>query len=87
MTPEPVRVADEVLRRIQGEFNEMPGLRLTPPQACRLWGMDSANCKATLDALVDTKFLFRARDGSFMRIERGTPERAKLRRNADPAVA
>ncbi len=87
MTPEPVRVADEVLRRIQGEFNEMPGLRLTPPQACRLWGMDSANCKATLDALVDTKFLFRTRDGSFMRLERGTPERAKLRRSADPAVA
>jgi hypothetical protein len=87
MVPEPLRIADDVIRRIQGEFNEMPGLRLTPRQACRLWGMDSANCKATLDALVDTKFLFRTRDGSFMRLERGTPERAKLRNRADTAVA
>jgi hypothetical protein len=87
MAPQPLRIGDDVLRRIQGEFNEMPGLRLTPPQACRLWGMDSANCAATLDALVATQFLFRTRDGSFMRVERATPERAKLRNRADTAVA
>ena len=29
---------DDVLQRIQGEFVEMPGLRLTPAQAQRLGG-------------------------------------------------
>ena len=31
---------DDVLQRIQGEFVEMPGLRLTAAQAQRLWGLD-----------------------------------------------
>ena len=46
MTPEPIRASDEVLRRVQGEFLEMTGLRLTTPQARRLWGLDSAQCEA-----------------------------------------
>jgi hypothetical protein len=58
---------DDVLRRVQGEYIEMPGLRLTTAQAQRLWGLDRAACDALLGALVDAKFLFRTRDGSFMR--------------------
>ena len=58
---------DDVLRRVQGEYTEMPGLRLTPAQAQRLWGLDRAACDALLGALVDAKFLFRTRDGAFMR--------------------
>jgi hypothetical protein len=58
---------DDVLRRVQGEYIEMPGLRLTPAQAQRLWGLDRAACDALLGALVDAKFLFRTRDGAFMR--------------------
>lgn len=58
---------DDVLRRVQGEYIEMPGLRLTPAQAQRLWGLDRAACDALLDALVDAKFLFRTRDGAFVR--------------------
>ena len=42
--PEPIRATDDVLRRVQGEFLEMPGLRLTEPQARRLWGLDAASC-------------------------------------------
>jgi hypothetical protein len=60
---------DEVLRRVRGEFIEMPGLRLTTAQAQRLWGLDRAACDALLDALVDAKFLFRTRDGAFVRSE------------------
>ena len=60
---------DDVLQRIQGEFVEMPGLRLTPAQAQRLWGLDRAACDALLGALVDAKFLFRTRDGAFVRSE------------------
>lgn len=58
---------DDVLRRVQGEFIEMPGLRLTAVQAQRLWGLDRASCDTLLGALVDAKFLFRTRDGAFVR--------------------
>ena len=57
----------DVLRRVQGEYIEMPGLRLTTAQAQRLWGLDRAACDALLSALVDAKFLFRTRDGAFVR--------------------
>lgn len=59
--------SDDVLRRVQGEYIEMPGLRLTTAQAQRLWGLDRAACDALLGALVDAKFLFRTRDGAFVR--------------------
>ena len=59
----------DVLQRVQGEYNEMPGLRLTTAQAQRLWGLDRAACDALLSALVDAKFLFRTRDGAFVRSE------------------
>jgi hypothetical protein len=78
MTPEQ-RSTDEVLRRVQGEFLEMPGLRLTEPQARRLWGLDAASCDALLGVLVEAKFLFRTRDGAFMRVEHATPVKAVIR--------
>jgi hypothetical protein len=74
----PVRPKDEVLRRVQGEYMEMPGLCLTEAQARRLWGLDEASCDALLSALVDAKFLFRTRTGSFMRVETATPVKATL---------
>ena len=57
----------DVLRRVKGEYLEMPGLRLTIAQAQRLWGLDRAVCDALLDALVEAKFLLRTRDGAFVR--------------------
>ena len=59
----------DVLRRVRGEYIEMPGLRLTTAQAQRLWGLDRQACDALLGALVDAKFLFRTRDGAFVRSE------------------
>jgi hypothetical protein len=53
--------------RIRGEFREMPGLRLTRAQACRLWHIDTTRCEAILDSLVDARFLMRLPDGSFVR--------------------
>jgi hypothetical protein len=64
---------DEVLQRIQGEFIEMPGLRLTAAQAQRLWGLERDVCDALLGALVDARFLTRTRDGAFMRLEGAQP--------------
>ena len=57
----------DVLRRVQGEYIEMPGLRLTIAQAQRLWGLDRSVCDSLLGALVEAKFLFRTRDGAFVR--------------------
>jgi hypothetical protein len=64
---------DDALRRVQGEYIEMPGLRLTTAQAQRLWGLDRAACDALLGALVDAKFLLRTRDGAFVRSEHVRP--------------
>jgi len=70
MTPETRAISEELCQRIQGEFLEMPGLRLTSSQACRLWGLDRDVCGQLLARLVDVKFLTRTRDGSFMQLDR-----------------
>jgi hypothetical protein len=62
---------EDVLQRIQGEFVEMPGLRLTAAQAQRLWGLDRTVCDQLLNVLVDAKFLSQTRDGSFIRTDGG----------------
>jgi hypothetical protein len=64
---------DDVLQRIQGEYVEMPGLRLTPAQAQRLWGLERDVCDALLGALVDAKFLAQTRDGAYIRLEGARP--------------
>ena len=87
MVPQAVREADEMLRRVQGEFIEMPGLRLTEAQARRLWGLDAASCSDLLGVLVEAKFLFRTRDGAFMRVEHATPVKATLKVRKSPIVA
>ena len=79
---------DEVLQRIQGEFVEMPGLRLTVAQAQRLWGLERDVCDALLGALVDARFLSQTRDGAFVRLDGAAPKRiASVKRNQTLAVA
>jgi hypothetical protein len=79
---------DEVLQRIQGEYVEMPGLRLTAAQAQRLWGLDRDVCDALLGALVDAKFLAQTRDGAFVRMEGARPTHvAEMKRPSSLAVA
>ena len=87
MTPEPALNIEEVLRRVKGEFLEMPGLRLTEAQARRLWGLDHDACAVLLGALIDANFLFRTRDGAFMRVEHGGPLKANLRSRHDKIAA
>lgn len=53
--------------RIRGEFLEMPGLRLTPQQASRLWAVDRATSESMLDRLTSTGFLSRTREGAYLR--------------------
>ena len=46
-------------RRVRGEFDEMPGLRLTLDQASRLLDVEPTECGRLLDTLVASGFLRR----------------------------
>jgi hypothetical protein len=65
--PATIPVTEDALRRIRGEYLEMPGLRLTTAQAQRLWNLDRPTCEHLLDSLVTSRFLTKTRDGSFVR--------------------
>ena len=58
----------QLVQRVRSEFNEMPGLRLTPAQAARLLGLDEHSCQRVINALVGAAFLQRAPDGTIIRI-------------------
>jgi hypothetical protein len=53
--------------RVKAEFNEMPGLRLTVPEATRLWGMERAICMTVVETLVRTSFLRWGNGGTIVR--------------------
>jgi DNA-binding IclR family transcriptional regulator len=53
--------------RVRGEFLEMPGLRLTPAQASRLWALDPGTSRRLLDGLAESGFLARTREGAYLR--------------------
>jgi hypothetical protein len=61
----------QLLARIQGEFREMPGLRLTLQQARRLLNLDLLTCSAALAVLEAAGFLATTRDGAFVLAEAG----------------
>lgn len=56
------RQIEQLLMRIEGEFLERPGLKLTVSEAQRRFGADEITCQAVLDALVDSSVLFKTRD-------------------------
>ena len=60
-----------VIRRIEAEYREIPGLRLTTPQASRLWGLNPGQSDRLLSELVDEGFLMRDTRGAYRR--RGCP--------------
>jgi hypothetical protein len=55
-----------LVARVRGEYLEMPGLRVTFAQACRLWQLDAATCEILLDQLVGEGFLDRTGSGFFV---------------------
>jgi hypothetical protein len=56
-----------LLQRICSEYLEMPGLRLTPAQAARLWAVDSATSERILRRLATSGFLSKNRGGAYLR--------------------
>ena len=59
-------VDDDVRRRAEAEYHEMPGLKLTAQQASRLWHLDAAATGRLLDSMVDAGVLYRAKDGAYV---------------------
>jgi hypothetical protein len=51
---------DHLATRIHAEFQEMPGLNLTLPQAQRLWGLPPDLCARVVDVLLDRSVLKRS---------------------------
>jgi hypothetical protein len=60
---------EPIVYRIREEFREMPGLRLTPAQATRLWGLEEKICAAVIDQLVATDYLRWTPAGSVTRAD------------------
>jgi hypothetical protein len=56
-----------LLHRVRSEFLEMPGLRLTPAQAARLWALDRQMSERLLVGLTISGFLLKNREGAFVR--------------------
>jgi hypothetical protein len=58
-----------IVRRVREEFREMPGLRLTPAQATRLWGLELDTCRAVIETLVASAYLRWTRAGAVTRAD------------------
>jgi len=71
---QPLHAASDprLLHRVHGEYMEMPGLRLTLAQACRLWNADAATSLEVLNQLVEKQFL-RLSGPHYVRAAAGRP--------------
>jgi hypothetical protein len=56
-----------VVDRVRAEFEEMPGMTLTVPQASRLFGLDEALCRDVVDQLVAVAYLKKTESGAVAR--------------------
>ena len=57
---------NELVGRIRSEFLEMPGLRLTVPQACRLWHVDLSTCEMVFEQLIREGFLYKTETSAYI---------------------
>jgi hypothetical protein len=64
-----MKESEALLRRVRGEFAEMPGLRLTVGQAARLWGLERGTCEAIIKTLIGSSFLRLTSAGVVMRAD------------------
>jgi hypothetical protein len=56
------------VERVRAEYREMPGLSLTKYQMRRLWLLDASLCDAVVDSLVQSAFLRRCENSTYVRI-------------------
>jgi hypothetical protein len=60
---------EAALRRVWLEYGEMPGLRLTLAQACRLFDLPGDVCARILEGLVDAGYLGRDENCAYLRYD------------------
>jgi hypothetical protein len=58
---------EALIRRLKGEFQEIPGLCLTPAHAARLFGIPLEICERVLRVLVEVEALTVRSDGSYVK--------------------
>lgn len=61
---------DTVTARVRAEFDEMPGMTLTVPQASRLFGLEEDICRTIVERLIRAAYLRRMENGAVTRAER-----------------
>ncbi len=57
---------DSLVARVRGEYCEMPGLRLTVSQACRLWHVDVSTSEMLFEQLVREGFLCKTEKSAYL---------------------
>lgn len=72
-----VTPADALLDRIRREFSAQCAMRLTLPQASRLFALDSSVCRSLLEQLVARHELIVAPDGAYQRHDLRVPPRIR----------
>ena len=65
-----------VTKRVRAEFEEMPGMTLTMPQASRLFGIEREICKNVVERLVTSSYLKWTDSGGFTRASRSPVRRS-----------
>lgn len=59
-----------VTERVRAEFEEMPGMTLTMPQASKLFGIEHEICRTVVERLVTTSYLKWTHSGAVTRAAR-----------------
>jgi hypothetical protein len=57
---------ESLLARVRGEYQEIPGLRLTLAQASRFLQIEASACEALLEQLVRERVLLRTETGCYI---------------------
>jgi hypothetical protein len=64
---------DALVRRVESEFKEMPGLSLTLQQAVRLFSLSQGPCQRILSELVKDGAMSLRKDGRYVRHKTSNP--------------
>ena len=65
-----VEMTARLVDRMRAEYLAMPGLKLTPEQARRLWSADADSCNAAFEILLAEGLLHRTGTGKYVALPR-----------------
>jgi hypothetical protein len=54
---------------VAAEYEDLPTLSVTFPQAMRLWGLDEVTCRSVLDSFIESGYLMRTHAGQYRRAD------------------